>query len=293
MGLSFELTAAQHDLVARTHRFAEEVMRPVADRCDRDEEFPWPVLEQAAEEGFYNPLFYRDLIADPTGLSLPLFMEELFWGCAGIGLAVVMPALALSAMAQAATPEQLFRWAPECFGRPGELKLAALAISEPQGGSDVGNLRTRAVRDGDEWVLDGHKIWIGNGGIADVHVVNASVDPEAGHRGQALFVVPKGTPGLTMVRKLEKLGCRASHTAELRLEGCRVPADHLLGGERRMKRRLEKTGRSAALGAFEQTRPMVAAQALGIARAAHEFACEWAANREAFGGPILEKQGVS
>ena len=223
----------------RAHaRFAEEVIRPVADHYDREEEFPWPVLERAAQEGFYNPLFYRDLIGDPTGLSLPLFMEELFWGCAGIGLAIVMPALALSAMAQAATPEQLLRWAPECFGEPGDLKLAALCVSEPEGGSDVRNLRTRARRDGDDWVIDGHKIWIGNGGIADVHVVNATVDPELGHRGQALFIVPGGTPGLRLVRKLEKLGCRASHTAELRFEGCRIPAEHLLGGDAQLERRL-------------------------------------------------------
>jgi acyl-CoA dehydrogenase len=302
MGFSLELTSAQHELVRRTHRFAEEEIRPVAGHYDREEEFPWPVLERAAEEGFYNALFYRDLIADPTGLSLPLFMEELFWGCAGIGLSVVMPALALSAMAQAATPAQLVRWSPECFGRPGALKLAALCVSEPEGGSDVGNLRTRARRDDGGWVIDGHKMWIGNGGVADVHVVNAAVDPELGHRGQALFVVPGGTPGLEPVRKLEKMGCRASHTAELRFEGCRVPADHLLGGEGRLRRRLEKAREaraeggdrgSATLGAFEQTRPMVAAQALGIARAAFEFACDYAGEREAFGGPIMEKQGVA
>ncbi len=303
MSFSLELTPAQHDLVARTHRFADEVVRPAAERYDRDEEFPWPVLERAAEEGFYNPLFYRDLIADPTGLSLPLFMEELFWGCAGIGLSIVMPALALSAMGQAATPDQLLRWGPECFGEPGALKLAALAVSEPQGGSDVANLRTTARRDGDDWVIDGHKIWIGNGGIADVHVVNATVDPELGHRAQALFVVPKDAPGLTLVRKLEKLGCRASHTAELRFDGCRVAADHLLGGDEKLERRLEqlraedaggerKSG-SSTLGAFEQTRPMVAAQALGVARAALEFACEYAGGREAFGAPIVENQGIS
>jgi acyl-CoA dehydrogenase len=288
MSFSLSLTPAQHDLVERTHRFAADVIRPVADHYDRQEEFPWPVLERAAEEGFYNPLFYRDLIGDPTGMSLPLFMEELFWGCAGIGLSIVMPALALSAMAQAATPDQLLRWAPECFGRPGDLKLAALCISEPEGGSDVRNLRTSARRDGDEYVIDGHKIWIGNGGIANVHVVNATVDPEAGHRGQALFVVPGGTPGLKLERKLEKLGCRASHTAELKFEGCRVPADHMLGGELRVRR-----NGSATMGAFEQTRPMVAAQALGIARAALEFACDWAGRREAFGGPIIDKQGIS
>jgi len=297
MPFSLELTPAQHDLVERTHRFGEEVIRPVAAHYDREEEFPWPVLEQAAGEGFYNPLFYRDLIADPTGLSLPLFMEELFWGCAGIGLSIVMPALALSAIAQVATPEQLVRWAPECFGEPGDLKLAALAVSEPEGGSDVASLRTRARRDGGEWVIDGDKIWIGNGGIANVHVVNATVDPELGTGGQALFIVPGGTPGLKHVRKLEKLGCRASHTAELSFEDCRVPADHLLGGEERLERKLEEArsgeGRSATLGAFEQTRPMVAAQALGIARAALEFACDYAGKREAFGEPIMDKQGVA
>jgi acyl-CoA dehydrogenase len=165
-------------------------------------------------------------------------------------------------------------------------------VSEPQGGSDVRNLQTTARRDGDEWVIDGHKIWIGNGGIADVDVVNATVDPEAGHRGQALFIVPGGTPGLELVRKLDKLGCRASHTAELRFEDCRVPLDHLLGGEERMRRRAEGQS-SATLGAFEQTRPMVAAQALGIARAALEYAVDYATKREAFGGPIIDKQGIS
>lgn len=291
MSFSLALTPAQHELVERTHRFAAEVVRPAAGHYDRAEEFPWPVLEQAAREGFYNPLFYRDLISDPTGLSLPLFLEELFWGCAGIGLCVVMPALALSAMAQSATQEQLLRWAPECFGEPGDLRLAALCVSEPQGGSDVRNLRTRASRDGDEWVIEGHKVWIGNGGIADVHVVNATVDPDAGHSGHALFVVPGDTPGLELVRKFDKLGCRASHTAELRFDRCRIPADHLLGGEAKLERR--KGDGSATLGAFDQTRPMVAAQALGIARAALEFARDYASEREAFGEPILDKQGIA
>jgi acyl-CoA dehydrogenase len=297
MSLDLTLTPAQHDLVQRTHRFAEEVIRPVAAQYDAEQEFPWPVLEAAAREGFYNPLFYRDLIGDPTGLSLPVFMEELFWGCAGIGLAIVMPALALSAMGQAATTEQLLRWAPECFGEPGDLKLAALAVSEPQGGSDVRNLRTTARRDGDDWIIDGHKIWIGNGGIANVHVVNATVDPELGHRGQALFIVPGGTEGLELVRKLDKLGCRASHTAEIRFNGVRIPGDQLLGGDDKLEHKLEKARKgessSSTLGAFEQTRPMVAAQALGIARASLEWAVQYATEREAFGGPIIDKQGVS
>ncbi|WP_280359423.1 acyl-CoA dehydrogenase family protein [Nocardia otitidiscaviarum] len=301
--MTFDLTptAAQHELAERAHEFARDHIRPVAAHYDRAQEFPWPVLEEAAARGFYSPLFYRDLIGDPTGLSLPMFMEELFWGCAGIGLAIVMPALALSAIGRAATPEQMIHWAPECFGTPGDLKLAALAISEPEGGSDVRNLRTRAVRDGDDWIIDGHKMWIGNGGIAHVHVVNAVVDEQLGHRGQALFVVPGGTPGLQLVRKLDKLGCRASHTAELRFDGVRVPMENLLGGPERLERMLAErreargNGRSgsATLGTFEQTRPMVAAQALGIARAALEYMTSYANRREAFGAPIIDNQGVS
>jgi acyl-CoA dehydrogenase len=306
--VTFDLTptVAQHDLARRAHEFSASVIRPVAADYDRQQEFPWPVLEEAARRGFYSPLFYRDLIGDPTGLSLPMFMEEIFWGCAGIGLAVVMPALALSAIGQAATPEQMLEWAPQCFGTADDLKLAALAISEPEGGSDVRNLRTHARRSGPgpdaDWVIDGHKMWIGNGGIADVHVVNAVVDEELGHRGQALFIVPGGTPGLTMVRKLDKLGCRASHTAELKFDNVRVPAANLLGGADKLEYKLAKAREvveggkhsgSATLGTFEQTRPMVAAQALGIARAALEYATEYANRRIAFGSPIIDNQGIA
>ncbi|OBY33210.1 acyl-CoA dehydrogenase family protein [Mycolicibacter kumamotonensis] len=302
MGFDLTPTAAQHDLARRAHQFAESVIRPVALDYDQRQDFPWPVLEEAATLGFYSPLFYRDLIGDSTGLSLPMFMEELFWGCAGIGLAIVMPALALSAIGQAATAEQMLQWAPECFGTPGDLKLAALAISEPEGGSDVRNLRTTARRDGDDWIIDGHKMWIGNGGIANVHVVNAVVDPDLGHRGQALFIVPGGSPGLELVRKLDKLGCRASHTAELRFDGVRIPADNLLGGQDKLDHKLAKAREilsgaaspgSATLSTFEQTRPMVAAQAIGIARAALEYATDYATRREAFGGPIIDNQGIA
>lgn len=302
--MTFDLrpTAAQHDLARRAHQFAESVIRPVALDYDQRQEFPWPVMEEAAQRGFYSPLFYRDLIGDSTGLSMPMFMEELFWGCAGIGLAIVMPALALSAIGQAASPEQMLEWAPECFGTPGDLKLAALAISEPEGGSDVRNLRTTAHRDGGDWVINGRKMWIGNGGIADVHVVNAVVDEELGHRGQALFIVAGGTPGLELVRKLDKLGCRASHTAELRFNAVRIPQANLLGGQDKLAYKLAKAreavaggqpSKSATLGTFEQTRPMVAAQAIGIARAAMEYATGYATRRVAFGGPIIDNQGIA
>jgi acyl-CoA dehydrogenase len=317
MSFTLDLTDEQQALRERTHAFARDVIRPVAPEYDRAQEFPWPVLEEAAREGLYDWRLYAELSLDPTGLSLPLLMEELFWGCAGIGLSIVMPALALAAIRQAATDEELVRWAPECFGTPGDLRLAALAVTEPSGGSDVRSIQTVARKDGDDWVIDGQKVFIGNGGIADVHVVVATVDPEAGHRGQGVFIVRKGTPGLTMLRKLDKLGCRASHTGEILLEDCRVPGDHLLGGEERLAERIAR-GReaergsppvapaeeggaaaavqrrsSAALGAFERTRPMVAAQAIGIARAALEFARDYAVSREAFGQPIIENQGVS
>ena len=284
---------------------------------DRRQELPWPVLEEAARQGLYGWELYAGLVGDPTGLSLPILMEELFWGCAGIGLTIVLPALALAAIRQAATDEQLLQWAPQCFGTPDDIKLAALAVTEPSGGSDVRAIQTQARRDGEDWVIDGHKVFIGNGGIADIHVVVATVDPEAGHRGQAVFIVPKGTPGLQMLRKLDKLGCRASHTGEIMLENCRVPGEQLLGGLERLEERIargreseqgtkpispsEEAGAasavqrrsSAALGAFERTRPMVAAQAIGIARAALEFARDYAVQREAFGQPIIENQGVS
>ena len=317
MSFPLALTDDQQALREKAHAFARDVIRPAAPEYDRDQELPWPILQEAAREGFYDWQLYASLTGDPAGLSLAIVLEELFWGCAGIGLSIVLPALALAAMRQAATDEQLARWAPECFGTPDDIKLGALAVTEPSGGSDVRSISTRARKDGSDWVIDGQKVFIGNGGIADVHVDVATVDPEAGHRGQGVFVVPKGTPGLTMLRKLDKLGCRASHTGEIAFEDCRVPGDQLLGGEQRLRERIAK-GReaergsppvataeeggqaavvqrrsSAALGAFERTRPMVAAQALGIARAALQFARDNALSREAVGQPIIEHQGIA
>src|SRR5579859_2998073 len=247
MGFTLELTDEQTALREKTHTFARDVIRPVAAEYDRRQELPWPVLQEAARAGLYGWELYAGLVGDPTGLSLPILMEELFWGCAGIGLTIVMPALALAAIRQAATDEQLALWAPQCFGTPEDIKLAALAVTEPSGGSDVRAIETRAHQDGSDWVIDGHKVFIGNGGIADIHVVVATVDPDAGHRGQGVFIIPKGTPGLTMLRKLDKLGCRASHTGEIVFENCRVPADQLLGGEQRLKERIAK-GREAEHG---------------------------------------------
>src|SRR5437588_12394444 len=137
MPFDLELTDEQQRLRAKCHTFAREVIRPVAAEYDRRQELPWPVLEEAARQGLYEWQLYAGLSSDPTGLSLALVMEELFWGCAGIGLTIVLPALALAALRQAATDEQLAQWAPECFGTPGHSKPAARAVTRPTRGRAV------------------------------------------------------------------------------------------------------------------------------------------------------------
>ena len=173
-----------------------------------------------------------------------IYAEEMHWGCAGIALAISGSSLAAAGLAASGTPEQIAQWVPECFGIGDEIKLGAYAVTEPQAGSDVKSLRTTAKLDGDEWVLNGTKVFITNGGIADVHVVVATVDPELGHRGQASFVVGKDTPGLRQGKKETKIGIRASHTAEVVLEDCRIPVENLLGG----MDKLEREARARPLG---------------------------------------------
>jgi hypothetical protein len=205
--------------------FAQKEIRPVAPHYDETEEFPWPVLKRAAEIGLYGQDYYQMVASDDTGVLQPALVEELCWGCAGISLAILGTGLPLVALMAQGTPEQIGRFLPEMFGTVDDPKVGAFAVTEPGAGSDVSSLRTRAVRDGDDWVLNGQKVFITNGGIANVHVVVATVDPSLGHRGQASFIIPAGTPGLRQGKKERKLGIRASHTAEVLLDDCRVPAD--------------------------------------------------------------------
>ncbi|HEV2756219.1 MAG TPA: acyl-CoA dehydrogenase family protein [Actinomycetota bacterium] len=297
--MDFTLTEDQQELQKWAHEFAEKEIRPVAAHYDETEEFPWPVLKKAAEAGLYSVDIYLQAQQDPTGLTLPLLMEEVFWGCAGIGLAIFGTGLPLSALASVGTPEQLFEWAPKMFGTPEDPKVAAFGVTEPQAGSDVRSLRTRAVQDGDEWVINGTKVFITNGQYADVYVIVATVDPELGHRGQASFIITKDDPGIRPGKKEKKLGIRASDTSEVILEDCRIPLDRVLGGMDRLESKLgkarsgESTGRSsAALRTFEVTRPSVAIQAVGIARAALEFSRDYAKERIAFGVPIAQHQSI-
>jgi alkylation response protein AidB-like acyl-CoA dehydrogenase len=297
--LEFGFTTEQQELIDWAHGFAESEIRPVASQYDESQDFPWPVLEKAAQAGLYSLEIYLQHQADPTGLTLPLIMEETFWGCAGIGLSIFGTGLPLAALAGNGTPEQLLEWAPRMFGTPEEPKVAAFAVTEPQAGSDVRSLRTRAVRDGDHWVLNGTKVFITNGGVADVYVIVATVDPELGHRGQASFVIGKDDGGIRPGKKEQKLGIRASDTSEVILEDCAIPLDRVLGGVDKLDGKLEKarsnegTRGSAALRTFEMTRPFVAVQANGISRAALEFAIGYAKERETFGSPIIEHPPIA
>jgi alkylation response protein AidB-like acyl-CoA dehydrogenase len=193
-------------------------------------------------------------------------------------------------------------WLPQMFGDPGDVKLGAFCVSEPDAGSDVAAIRTQAVYDraSDEWVLNGTKAWVTNGGIANVHVITASADPALGSRGQAAFIVPPGTPGLSQGQKFRKHGIRASHTAEVILDDVRIPGRCVVGGQERLDERLARvreggagSRQQAALRTFESTRPSVAAMAVGVARAAYEYARDYSRTRTQFGRPIGQTEGVA
>src|SRR5213596_228863 len=299
---SLALNDDQQQIKQWVHDFAETVVRQAAHEWDEREEFPRPIVEEAAKIGLYSfDFFAQASMSDPTGLTMPVALEELFWGDAGIGLSIFGSTLAVAGLFSNGTPEQIGEWVPQCFGTPEDVKLAAFGVSEPDAGSDVSSLRSRAVYDDakDEWVLNGTKTWITNGGIADVHVLVLSVDPELGSRGHAAFVVPPGTPGLSMGQKFKKHGIRASHTAEVVLDNVRVPGRCLLGGKEKLDARLARAreGKSskvqAAMATFEATRPAVGAQAVGIARAAYEFALDYAKERKQFGRAIIENQAIA
>ncbi|MGH2577415.1 MAG: acyl-CoA dehydrogenase family protein, partial [Actinomycetota bacterium] len=165
--MDFRLDEELTTLQKWAHEFAEKEIRPVAPEYDESEDFPWPVVKKAAEMGLYSLEFYVDTVMqDPTGLALPIVSEEGSWGCAGIGLALFGTGLPLAALASSGTPEQLMTWGPKMFGTPEEPAVGAFAVTEPSAGSDVSALRTTAKRDGDEWVLNGQKVFITNGGIA-------------------------------------------------------------------------------------------------------------------------------
>jgi alkylation response protein AidB-like acyl-CoA dehydrogenase len=296
--MDFRLNDDQLEFQQHCRKFAREVMRPAAPQHDREQSVPWEVIKQAREWKLQGVEQLQRMGGDNEGMLGVIYAEELHWGCAGIALAISGSGLAAAGIAASGTPEQTAQWVPECYGIGDEIKLGAYAVTEAGAGSDVKSLRTTAVLDGDEWVLNGTKVFITNGGIADVTVVVANVAPELAHRGQASFIVPKDTPGFTQGKKEDKIGIRASHTAEVVLENCRIPMEYLLGGKDKLDKKLERArsgqrgGSSNALATFEITRPMVGASAIGIAQAAYEWTLEHLEDREDENGPLLEQQRI-
>jgi acyl-CoA dehydrogenase len=301
-GFSLHLTQDQKDIRDWVHGFAADVVRPAAHEWDEKEQTPWPIIQEAAKIGLYGFEGMAQFFADPSGLGLPIVNEELFWGDAGIGMSIMGTALAVAAIFGQGSNEQIGQWIPRCFGSPEDVKVAAFCASEPNAGSDVSGLRTNAKFDeaAGEWVINGQKAWATNGGIADVHVVIASVDRELGSKGHAAFVVPMSeAKGIEQGAKVSKHGLRASHTADVYLDDCRVPADYVLGGKEKLDERLarvregKKSKSQAAMQTFEASRPTVGAQAIGIARAAYEYALEYSKEREQFGRKIIDNQAIA
>ncbi len=299
---SLELNEDQLQLQKWIHEFGVDVIRPAAEEWDEKEEFPWPIVEEAAKIGLYSWEFMAEMMMnDPSGLSMVTAIEELFWADAGIGMAIMGSGLAAAGIAASGTSEQVMEWVPQCYGTADDIKTGAFAASEPDAGSDVGGYRLSAKYDeaSDEWVLNGTKAWITNGGMADIHVVVGVVDPKLGSKGHASFIVPPNTKGLSQGQKYKKHGIRASHTAEVVLDEVRVPGNCLLGGKEKLDERLarvregKKGNAQAAMQTFEATRPAVGAQALGVARAAYEYSLEYAKERHAFGRPIIMNQSIA
>ncbi len=298
---SLALTQEQKDMRDWVHGFAADVMRPAAHEWDEREETPWPIIQEAAKIGLYSWESMRDFGIDESGLTMPIVQEELFWGDAGIGMAIMGSGLAAAAIAGQGTWEQIQEWVPRCYGTENDLKVAAFCASEPGAGSDVGAIRTTAKYNeaDDTWTLNGQKAWATNGGIADVHVVIAQTAPDLGARGHAAFVVPIETKGIEQGAKVKKHGLRASHTADVHLDDCVIPGANLLGGKDKLDERharIREGGKGkqqAAMATFEATRPVVGSQALGIARAAYEYALEYAKEREQFVEKIIENQAVA
>jgi acyl-CoA dehydrogenase len=286
--LEFTLSKAQEAYRDYQHQLAVEEMRPISLQADLTEGIPesffWnmqsrlsaeslaPLQAQLASEGRQNNL-----------LSM-LANEEMAWGDAALSTALPGPGLAAPPLLSQGTPEQQKHF----FARyqDGQLHWGALALTEPGIGSDVAGMATTALLDGDEWILNGRKQYITNGARADLVIVFATIDKQLGREGIRPFVVPKETPGMHVGRIEQKMGLRASQTAELIFEDCRIPKEHLLAGRESSK----KAGFKAAMGTLDATRPMVGALALGIARAAYETTCEWVREELPANYPVYKRR---
>jgi acyl-CoA dehydrogenase len=278
----FSLTPEQESLRDLARKFARTEMAPHAAECDRAGRFPEEIYRKAFDLGLMNlnvPAEYGG-----SGLNVVdqcLIVEELAYGCAGMTTSVIANCLALEPILLGATAEQKQRVLPPFCA---EYQFASFCLTEPSSGSDAGNLRTRARRDGDHYVLDGEKCFITNAPHASLYTVFASVDPSARHKGISAFMVPRATEGVTPGKDEEKMGHRASSTSTVRFEGARVPAANRLGAE--------GEGFSLAMRTLDMTRTPIGALAVGIAQAALDHAASYSLKRVTFGKPISEHQAI-
>lgn len=282
MPIDFSLSDEQKQLQALARRFAKEQIAPIASEYDVKEEVPWQVVEKLHEVGLLNTIIPEEY--GGLGLSMVdevIIGEELAWGCMGIYTISLASDLGITPVLLGANHQQKQRFFKRLTEKP---TLAAFALSEPGNGSDVAALRTKAVRDGDHYILNGTKTWISNGGDAEVLSVFATLNPEARHKGVIAIVVEKDTPGFKANKLHGKMGQRASGTYELVFEDCRVPAENLLGAE--------GDGFKIAMNTLNKTRIPVAAGSVGVARRALDEATKYAKERETFGKPIAEHQAI-
>ncbi|MEF8842700.1 MAG: acyl-CoA dehydrogenase family protein [Haloarculaceae archaeon] len=282
--MDFDLSDEQEQLKSEVRRFAENEVRPVATEHDVEETYPWDVIEEAAEMGLLGaqiPFEYGGGGYDT--LDLCLVIEELFAADPGIGLCLTSTAFGSEAIMEFGTEEQKEEYLPPIA--EGEAIMGA-AISEPDTGSDVSSVSTRAEKDGDEWVINGNKMWITNGSVGDFFVVLCKTDPDAEGRynGFSQIIVEADRDGFDREKITGKLGIRASDTAELLFDDVRVPGENLVG--------TRGMGFLQQMQFFDETRTGVAAQAVGIAKGAAERALEYAGEREQFGRPIGEFQAI-
>lgn len=297
MTIEFELDERQQGLRDGAHQIARDMIRPVSLQMDRDKKAPDDLLLQLQQMGVSlagSASGGRDESGNDTPSSANrtamIGAEELAWGDASLLLNLPGPGLGGPPVRSHGTPEQKQRFF-SAFEDKNELRWAAYALTEPGAGSDVAAIRTTCRKDGSEWVLDGTKVFCTNGAKASWVVVFATVDPDLGRAGHRPFVVEHGTPGFSVGKIEDKLGLRASETAELVLEDCRVPADNLLGGEERYRQ--DRAGFLAAMQTFDTTRPMIGAMAVGIGRAAYEHARDSLAGNAMLSRPVPRYRAIT
>ncbi len=289
MSLSFDLSDDQKALQEAAHAFAKDVMRPVAAHHDETGEYPWDALVQAHAAGLLNTHVENDFGGMGLGaVDGIVIAEELAWGCSGIGTAMEANGLAQQPVILGASAELKEKYlAPMCAPladgeRP---KMAAYAVTEPGAGSDVQGLKTTAVKQGDKWILNGSKMWITNAGVADWYFVVALTDPaKKASGGMTAFIVERGWPGVEPGKKEYNMGQRCSDTRGVTFDNVEVPEANVVGkiGD----------GWKLAMAAFDYTRPSVAGAAIGVARAAFEYARDYSMDRKAFGVPIAQHQAI-